>query len=177
MDQIVVLAALAVAAVAGLGLAAVRSVPEGRAAVVVRAGRAKRVVGAGPVVVVPGLDRVHVVELHPPPLEPVSTVATTADGAEVRLVVSVLWEVTDPQRTLTAFPDPGTVIAEAVERALRHLVAETSLVDLLQQRHQDVSSLPPVLLPVLAPTGVRVVDVDLLDLDVRVGAELLRLIG
>ncbi len=172
-----VVVVLGVGALAVVGSAVLRVVPEGHVAVVSRAGRAPRVIPSGPLVVVPGLDRTDLVALHPRPLTPVTTTATTADGVEVRLVVSVLWEVVEPQLTLCALPDAATVVAESVERGLHPLAAGADLTELLRDRHAAVIRLPLTLAQELDPVGVRIVDVDLLDLDVRVGAELLRLLG
>jgi regulator of protease activity HflC (stomatin/prohibitin superfamily) len=176
MATVVTLLVLGAVVLAAFARSALRVVPEGYEAVVVRAGRAIRTVSSGLVVVVPALDRVAVVALRPPPMAPVVASGTTADGAEVRVVVCVSWEVVEARRTLGAAPDTATVIEEAVVRALHHLVAGAGLADLLRDRHHQVGSLPRVLAPVLAAVGVRVADVDLLDLEVRVGAELLRLL-
>ncbi len=176
MDLVIGIAVVAAAAVAVVARSAIRVVPEGHGAAVVRAGRAVRTSGSGLVMVVPGLEQLAVSPLRPPPLEPVSTTASTADGAEVHAVGSVLWEVVDIPRTLNALPDPATVVAEAVERALHHLVGGSELAGLLRDRHDAVAGLPRALDSALESVGVRVVDVDLLDLDVRVGRELLRLL-
>jgi regulator of protease activity HflC (stomatin/prohibitin superfamily) len=172
-----VVVVLGLAALAAAGSAVLRVVPAGHVGVVRRAGRAQRVVPPGPVGVVPGLDRVDLVALHPRPLDPVATTATTADGVEVYVVVSVVWQVVDPRLTIGAVPDPATVVAEWVERGLHHLTAGAQFADLLRERHAAVRRLPETLGAALAPFGIRVLDIDLLDIDVRVGAELLRLLA
>jgi len=169
--------AVALAAAATIGCAVVRIVPAGHRGVVIRSGRVARSRPSGLVAVVPGLERVEMVALHPRTIDPLGVTALTRDGVEVRLVVSVLWCVADPTRAVRAVPDARAATAAAVERALHHLVANVDLAHLLRDREAVISRLPVSALPLVAPWGVELVDVDLLDAEVRVGPELLRLLA
>lgn len=117
------------------------------------------------------------VALQPAPIDPLGVTTLTRDGVEVRLVVSVCWCISDPARAVQAVPDPRAATAAAVERALHHLVANVDLAHLLRNREVVISQLPAVALPLLGPFGVELLDVDLLDAEVRVGPELLRLLA
>lgn len=172
---VVVAAGLAAATV--IGCALVRIVPAGHRGVVIRAGRVARTRPSGLLVVVPVVERVEMVALHPRAIDPLSVTSLTRDGVELRLVVSVLWCVTDPVLAVQAVPDARTAVADAVERALHHLVANLDLAYLLREREPFLARLPVTALPLVSTLGAQLVDVDLLDAEVRVGPELLRLLA
>lgn len=170
-------AAVLVATVAAIGCAVVRVVPAWHCGVVTRAGRVARSRPSGLAMVVPAFERIEMVPLQPGPIDPLAVTALTRDGVELRLVVSVLWCVADPTRAVNAVPDARAATAAAVERALHHLVANVDLANLLRNREMVLSRLPVIALPLVGPFGVELVDVDLLDAEVRVGPELLRLLA
>ncbi len=170
-------AAALVATAAAIGCAVVRVVSAEHCGVVIRAGRVARSRPSVLALVVPGFARIEMVGLHPAPIDPLGVTALTRDGVEVRVVVSVLWCVADPTRAVRAVPDARPATAAAVERALHHLVANVDLAQLLLYREVVLSRLPVIALPFVGPFGVELVDVDLLDAEVRVGPELLRLLA
>lgn len=178
MDQTALLIAAAVVATAAVaGRAVVKVVPAGHRGVVTRAGRVARSRRPGLAAVVPGVERIQMVALRPRPIDPLTVTATTRDGVEVRLVLSVFWRVADPVRAVRGEPETRTATADAVERALRHLVATVDLASLLRDREPMLARLAVRTGPLLGPVGVELVDVDLLDTEVRVGPELLRLLA
>lgn len=84
MDSTALLIGAAVAAaVAVVGCAVARVVPAGHRGVVVRAGRVRRTRATGLAILVPGVERIELVALHPPPIEPLGVTATTRDGVEL----------------------------------------------------------------------------------------------
>jgi regulator of protease activity HflC (stomatin/prohibitin superfamily) len=169
--------AVALAGTAVLVSAAVRIVPAGHRGVVTRAGRVVRSRPSGLVVVMPGVERVKMVALHPRPIDPLTVAARTRDGFELRLVVSVLWCVADPTLAVHAVPDARAATADAIERALHHLVANVDLANLLRDRGLFLAQLPVTALPLVNGLGAELLDVDLLDAQVRVCPELLRLLA
>jgi regulator of protease activity HflC (stomatin/prohibitin superfamily) len=176
MNAAVLVAAVALAVTVAVGFAALRVVPAGHCGVVIRAGRVARLRSSGLVLVVPGVERVAMVTMHPRSIDPLMITVRTRDGVEVRLVVSVLWCVVDPTLAVQAGPDVRAATEDAVERALHHLVANVDLANLLRDR-ESIAGLPATALPLLSSFGVELIDVDLLDAEVRVGPELLQLLA
>jgi regulator of protease activity HflC (stomatin/prohibitin superfamily) len=127
--------------------------------------------------VLPGVERIDMVALHPKTVEPLMVTALTRDGVDVRLVVSVLWRAVQPSLVVQAVPDATAIIEATVERVLHQLVANVDLATLLRDRGSLLAGLPVTARPLVTPLGVEIVDVDLLDVEVRVGPELLRLLG
>ncbi len=160
-----------------LGTATVRVVPAGHRGVVVRAGRPRREAGEGLVAVVPVLDRVTMVSLHPATIDPVVVPAITHDGAEVRVVLSVLWQVTEPTAASGAEPGAGSVTALVVERAVRREAAHADLGRLLRDQAALVRLTPEDETLLHEHAGVRVLDIAIVDTEVRASPELLRLLA
>lgn len=166
---------IALAAVA-VGCAAVGVVPAGHRAVVVRAGRPVRSRAPGVLLRAPGIERVVMVPLHPPPIDALSVNAQTRDGVEVRLAISLLWRVTAPEQAACATPDLWSATASAADWAVRHVVLDVQLTALLHDRAGVLRRVTTATRPLTDPIGVEVIDVDLLHAEVRLGPELLRLL-
>jgi regulator of protease activity HflC (stomatin/prohibitin superfamily) len=174
----VALIAIAILAVMGaLASATIHVVPAGGHAVVMRAGVPVRSRASGFVHTLPGVERIHLVATRPPPLDPLTAHAITRDGVEIQLVASVLYRVTDPVRAAQATTDVRATTTRGIERALHHVVAQSELVSLLRDREEHVRRLVAQSPSELASIGVTVVDIDLTGVEVRVGAQLLSLLG
>ena len=170
-------AAAIVATAAAIAIAAVRVVPTGHTGVVIRAGRVTRSRPTGMAMVAPGLERIEMVALHPTPIDPLGVTTLTRDGVEVHLQLSVLWRVVSTTVVVNSGLDARAATASVVERGLHHLIANVDLAYLLREREDVLSQLPATVQSLAEPFGVEVIDVDLLDAEVRVGPELLRLLG
>jgi regulator of protease activity HflC (stomatin/prohibitin superfamily) len=175
-STVLVVAGAVVATALATGIAVVRVVPAGHCGVVIRAGRATRLRRSGLVMVAPGIERIEMVALRPPPIDPLGVTTLTRDGVEVHLIVSVLWSVADPTCAVNSALDVRAATASAVERGLHHLIANVDLAHLLRDREDVLSQLPATTQPLAEHFGVEVIDVDLLDAELRVGPALLRLL-
>ncbi len=103
-------------------------------------------------------------------------VVVTRDGVEVRMTLSVLWRIDDVDRA-AAQSDPRLVVAEAVERSVRHEVGALDLRSLLEDREGMLGRLTGDQTGLLAATGVCLLDADLLATEIRVGPHLLDLLS
>lgn len=166
---------LGVALACMLVASTVRVVPAGTALVVSRLGQVHRITAAGVGVVLPMLERATTVPLRLMRTEPLPTSAMTRDGVTVRLHATLQWRTAAPGRAVAATPDAATATVDALDRALHHLVAGQDLSDLLRDREPLIRGLTTDLNAVTDHWGVEVLDVDLLDIEVRAGPELLRL--
>lgn len=172
----VVVAAILVGLTAVLVVATTRVVPAGAAAVVTRFGRVRKVTPSGIVALVPLLDRLHLVRDLPTRTEPVVVLAQTNDGADVRVSASLLWQVEDAEAALLAIPSAASATEDAVERGLHRLVRRHGLATLLHRPEEAIAGLSEEVTTTTRGWGVRVLDVTLLDLGVRAGPELRRLL-
>ncbi len=176
MEPALATAVLAVGLVLAVVVTAVRVVPVGSCAVVTRLGRLHRVVPSGLAFVVPLVDRVEQMPwARPTRTEPVRVSATTRDGVELRLTLSLLWQLTDPELAILASPDPGTSTADAVERCLHHVVESTELRALLDDLATLADDLVPRANQLCSAWGTHLLDVEVFDAELRLGPQLRRL--
>jgi regulator of protease activity HflC (stomatin/prohibitin superfamily) len=177
MHPAIVTAILVLALVVVVVVTTVHVVPTGSRALVLRWGLVSRVAGPGLVRVVPGLDRVRVLDMQPHRLEPVPVTATTRDGVDVRVDLSVLWRLVEPERSLRAVPDVATATADAVEHTARQVLGETTLRALVEERTATLADVDARTSAIAKEWGATVMDVDVLDVEVRAGPPLVRLLG
>jgi regulator of protease activity HflC (stomatin/prohibitin superfamily) len=157
-------------------VSAVKVVPPGRVAVVARFGRVVRTSPPGPALVVPLVDRVTVLQALPSRIEPLHVTGATRDNVDVRITASLTWQVVDPVLALSASPDPTTATVDAVEHGAQTGISEIDLRDLLADREAAMERVLPRADEATRQFGVAVLDLDVLDTEVRVGPELLRLL-
>lgn len=98
---------------------ALRVIPAHERAVVLRCGRVARLKGPGPVVVLPGVERVVRVSLRDFRLEPLVTRAATRDDVTVWVSATAHFRVVDPIRSTVAVPDVYASTADAIEATVR----------------------------------------------------------
>lgn len=177
MNPALVTAILVLALAVAVVVTTVHVVPTGSRALVMRWGLVRRVVGPGLVRVVPGLDRVRVLDMQPRRMEPVPVAATTRDGVDVRVDLSVLWRLVEPERSLRAVPGVATATADAVEHTARQVVGEITLRTLVEKRTAALSHVHARASATAREWGATVSDVDVLDVEVRAGPALARLLG
>ena len=97
---------------------------------------------------------------------------------EVQLALSLLWRVVDPAAAVHSGPHGlGTRAEEVLERALHHLLARIDLLELLRERDALLARMPDAGRTLLGAVGLEVLDVGVLDVEVRVGPELIRLLA
>lgn len=179
MEGTLLIIAVAVfVAVIGIGLAAIRIVPTGECGVVLRAGRVVRTSGSGTVlVVIPFYERVETVPLGTRTLDPLNVAAMTHDGIDIHLTLSVLWQVRDPARAVGAGSGTQGAVADAVERRIHGLVGRTPLANLVSDPQTFLIEAAASTNELLGPVGMEVLDIDVVDTDIRVSPELLRLLA
>ena len=156
-----VLLALAVAAV--LAMSAVRWVPQGQRLVATRRGVVTRVAGPGLYLRVPGADQV-VLEVAGPEELPLAVHATSRDGTDVRLVLSVLVRRSPPAPAVP-YVDPWAAGSLEAERVLREVVEHSDVCDLAEVLEASRGSLLTAIDEACRPRGVEILDLDLVELD------------
>ncbi|MCD4525426.1 SPFH domain-containing protein [Nocardioides sp. cx-173] len=162
--QVPMVALLGVPLLALLATVSVRWVPEGHVLVVIRRGIVSRVTGAGLRLRWPGVDRAEVVPVAPQEL-PLVVRADTADGRDVRLLVLARVTLVPPS-PLERFVEPLASAEVAAQRVLAEAVRRRAVADLAEELTQSWPSLVAAADAVTRPRGVRVVDLELVELDV-----------
>jgi regulator of protease activity HflC (stomatin/prohibitin superfamily) len=174
MPGVLVWAIMLVGVLAALGLAAVHIVPIHERLVVIRLGRCHRVRGPGPVLIVPGLERAVAMSVVPARTNQVAVDAVTRDGVAVTAAVSLWYRVADPARAVAVTRDALGDAGEATERAVRHRLAQVGMPELLCGPHQWAAGLVDEVDQVSRSWGVRVLDLEIVDVALRLTPELRR---
>ena len=170
------LALAALGAAALLLAAVVRVTPPGRRGLVVRDGRVVRRHDGGALAALPLLERVVWLPASSEALDPVCVRARSRDGAEVTLLLSIVWQVADDALAAGSGADLPDRVADAADRAVRRTVAATELAGLLTDP-VDEAAVVGLATQFVEGVGLEVVALDVLEAEVRVGPELLGLLG
>ncbi len=176
METVAVIAVVGVLAAVGLGAAVVRPIPAGSDAIVTRSGKPRRSKPGGLIAAIPIVERVHMVVTQPQRIDPLAVYATTQDGVEVQMTLSVLFRVENPPLAVQSNVDARTIISDAIGRSLHHLAGQSTLVDLLVEREAILGRVVVQAPKFLEPSGLEVLDIDLLGAEVRVAAQLLHML-
>jgi regulator of protease activity HflC (stomatin/prohibitin superfamily) len=158
------LALLGVPLLALLALTSMRWVPSGHVLVVLRRGIVSRVSAAGLRFRMPFADRTQVVQVEVQEV-PLVVRAATADGHDVRLLAMAQARLVAPS-PLERFVDPLASAETAAQRVLAEAVRRLAVTDLAEGLTQSWPSLVAAVDAATRPRGVRVVDLELAELDV-----------
>lgn len=158
------LALLGVPLLALLAVTSLRWVPSGHVLVVLRRGLVSRVAGAGLRLRLPFADRTEVLDVEVQEV-PLVVRGVTADGHDVRLLAMAQARLVAPS-PLERFVDPLASAQAAAQRVLAEAVRCRAVADLTDGLTQSWPSLVAAVDAATRPRGVRVLDLELAELDV-----------
>ncbi|WP_340537577.1 hypothetical protein [Nocardioides sp. GXZ039] len=144
-----------------------RWVPQGHALVVTRRGLVSRVRGSGPALRLRPDADAHLVATEPGEL-PLLVRGTTADGTSVRMVVRAQVRAVLPEPG-TPYRDPVVAAVPAAEGVLRRAIEDApgdDLTDLPIRLRRSWPSLTGLADRETSPLGLRILGLELLELDV-----------
>ena len=155
------------------GGSAGRVVVPGQRAVVVRLGRPRRVRGPGLVLKVPGLEQVRMISVTPTSIR-VPLRGNAREGARVSLTVEAQYQIVDPVVALETHPDIATRLVDDLERSTHHALAAATLPQLLFGRELLATRLQVAANRRTIGWGVRLLDVEVTNVEVELSREVLR---
>ena len=156
-----------------IGGSAVRVVRPDQRAAVTRLGRICRVKSPGLVLNVTGLERVRMVSVSPTSVS-VSVGCSTEEGVQVTLAVDVCYRIGDAVTALQTRPPSACQLVEDLQRIARHEVASLTLPHLLRGRAPLATRLEVACGHRATTYGLRVLDVEVMSVDVELSGEALR---
>ncbi|MGC5362596.1 slipin family protein [Streptomyces sp. DT24] len=132
---------IVVAALIGVGLlctaAAARIVKQYERGVVLRFGRLRRGVrGPGFTMVVPGVDRLHKVNMQVVTMPVPAQDGITRDNVTVRVDAVIYFKVVDPASAVIEVEDYGFAVSQMAQTSLRSIIGKSDLDDLLSNREK-----------------------------------------
>lgn len=142
-----------------------RRVPRDQWLVVLRSGRATRVLASGTTIRLPLLER-YLWLPRAPICRPMVVAARTREGIEVRLSGDVTIQIVDPAAAAEASFTPTNLALDEAERALARLVARGDVVAL--------AGLPTYLDVEIAVPGVRITALEIGRIEIELTRQVLR---
>jgi regulator of protease activity HflC (stomatin/prohibitin superfamily) len=147
--------------IALLGAARV-TVFEYERALLFRGGRFRRVLGPGVYWHIPAFARIQKIDVRPTRLAVTGQEVLTADGVPIKGSVVGTYAVADPDRAVLASDDYRTAVHTELQLALRAIVSDTRIDDLLAQR-ADLSTR----LKAIAAEKMRAIGIELQEAAIR----------
>ena len=129
-----------------------------------RRGRFARVLDPGVYWHVPVVTRIQRVDIRPTRVAVAGQEVLSADGIAVKASLAATYRVVDPQRAILAADDYRTAVYTELQLALRAIVSETTVEDLLRQRGEMSARLKAIPAEKLAAIGVELQDAAVRDL-------------
>jgi regulator of protease activity HflC (stomatin/prohibitin superfamily) len=129
-----------------------------------RRGRFARVLDPGVYWHLPAFTRIQRVDVRPTRVAVAGQEVLSADGVAVKASLAATYRIVDPQRAILATDDYRTAVYTELQLALRAIVSETTVEDLLQQRAEMSARLKAIPAEKLAAIGVELQDAAVRDL-------------
>jgi regulator of protease activity HflC (stomatin/prohibitin superfamily) len=138
----------------------IKAVKEYNALVIYRAGKISRCVGSGLQFVLPLIEKSESIDVRVVTLPLPAVEETTIDHYSVKVSAVLFYQVVDPKRCLSKVQDVAQATAEICEVAVRTMVGQHDLRHLLSERTRINWTLKTVLERRLRDFGVRVVSIE-----------------
>jgi len=144
-------------------LSGIRIAKEYERGVVFRLGRLMKLRGPGLFFIIPGVDRVIIVDLRVITLEVPPQEVITSDNVTVKVNAVIFFQVLDPQAAITKVYNFGEATSQIAQTTLRSVLGQSSLDELLGGREKINDRLRSIIDRQTEPWGVKVVTVELKD--------------
>lgn len=141
-------------------------------AIVLRLGRFKGLKGPGPFWIIPIVDSVSAMVDHRVMVTPFTAEKTlTKDSVPVNVDAVLFWVVWDAQKAVLEVEDYRTAIAWAAQTALREIIGQMFLADILVGRAKMDAELQRIIDERTTPWGITVQSVEIRDIIIPAGLE------
>lgn len=144
----------------------IRVVPQSEKYVVERLGRLRAVLGPGPNLIVPFLDRVaHKVSILERQLPNATQDAITADNVLVQIDTSVFYRILEPEKTVYRIRDVDAAIATTVAGIVRAEIGKMELDQVQSNRAQLIATIKASVADAVDDWGIEVTRAEVLDVN------------
>ncbi len=151
----------------GLGAASVRILNEWERAVILRLGRAlPGVKGPGLIFLIPIIDRMRKVDTRTVTLQVPPQEIITRDNVSTKVTAVILFRVVDANAAITRNVDFMYATSQVAQTALRSILGQHTLDELLGERDKINDRLQEVIDAQTAPWGVKVAVVEVKDVEI-----------
>ena len=128
-----------------------------------RFGKFNKVTGIGIAVRIPLIDEYLSVDIRDRPENIPGQICITRDNVSIKVDGVVYWKVIDPKTAVLSVGDPSSVIRQATMSALRVVIGEFTLDELLSKREIIANRMEAVLDHFARPIGIDISRIDITD--------------
>ncbi|MBI4386099.1 MAG: slipin family protein [Elusimicrobia bacterium] len=155
-----------------LGLLSIRIAQEWQRAVILRLGRFDRLKGPGFLVVVPFVETVpYWIDLRTITTPFTAEQTLTKDGVSVDVDAVLFWRVVDPKKAALEVENYRQAIAWSAQTALRDIIGETDLAEMLTGRQKIDNRLQEMIGQRTEPWGIKALSVEIRDVKIPVALQ------
>ena len=129
-----------------------------------RHGRFVKVLGPGLYWFFPAFTRIQKIDVRPTRVAVAGQEVLSADGVAVKASLAATYRIADPSRAVLATDDYRTAVYTELQLALRTIIAESKIDDLLQQRAEMSVKLKAIPSAALEAIGIELQDAAIRDL-------------
>ena len=158
---------LATLMVLGLVLAAsaVRVLQEYERAVMFRLGRVLHTMGPGLVFMIPGIDRMQMVDLRVVTMDVPAQEVITRDNVTIKVNAVIYFRVVDPNQAVVKVLDYIRATSQIAQTTLRAVLGQSDMDELLAQRDKVNRHLQQIIDEQTEPWGIKVSTVEVKDVE------------
>lgn len=127
-------------------------------------GRFARVLGPGAYWYLPAFTRIHKIDVRPTRVAVAGQEVLSSDGVAVKASLAATYRIADPQRAVLDTDDYRTAVYTELQLALRAVISQTTVEDLLERRGEMSERLKTIPAPALATIGIELLDAAVRDL-------------
>lgn len=146
-------------------LSGLRIVSEYEKGVIFRLGRVVGARGPGLFFIIPGLERMQVVDLRTITLDVPPQDCITRDNVTIRVNAIVYYRVMDPVKAVVQIKNYNLGTAQIAQTTMRSVVGQVELDDLLSERERINNELQNIIDEATDPWGVKVTLVEVKDVE------------
>lgn len=145
--------------------AAIKILPEWERGVVLRLGRSVGLRGPGPIILIPGLERVLRVDTRTIVMDIPPQDVITLDNVTLKVNAVIYFRVMDPEAAITRVEDFYFATSQLAQTTLRSVLGHHQLDEILANREKINLSLQEILDKSTVPWGIKISNVEVKNID------------
>jgi regulator of protease activity HflC (stomatin/prohibitin superfamily) len=148
-----------------LASAAIKILPEWERGVVLRLGRSIGIRGPGPILLIPGVERLLRIDTRTVTMDIPPQDVITRDNVSLKVNAVIYFRVVDPEGAVTRVMDYYMATSQLAQTTLRSVLGQYQMDEILATREQINHSVQAILDKATEPWGVKISTVEVKNID------------
>lgn len=145
--------------------ATIKILPEWERGVILRLGRSIGVRGPGPIILIPGVERLVRIDTRTVTMDITPQDVITRDNISLKVNAVIYFRVVDPEGAVTRVMDYYFATSQLAQTTLRSVLGQYQMDEILGTREQINHSLQEILDKATEPWGVKISNVEVKNID------------